>query len=146
MVEQIPAHLQVVAPWDVILNRSPNGVNRCLRTFGGPAVRRARSGRLAHRDQFALDLGHLPPFRVAQDQPVPQAQDLAIHMQHQPVPLVGDPGVPTQSEQPLADQPKRFVSPATPRASRPVPWWRRASPIVAWSDAPECGCGSRPCR
>jgi hypothetical protein len=58
----------------------------------------------AHGDQLALDLGHLPPLGVAQDQPVAQAQDLAVHLRHRPAVLVGDVGVLAQSEEPLAEQ------------------------------------------
>jgi len=44
---------------------------------------------------------HLPGFaarRVAQDEPVVQAQHFAVHVQHGPPRLVGDVGVLTQAE------------------------------------------------
>jgi hypothetical protein len=51
-----------------------------------------------------VDLGDLPPGRVAQDQPVVQGQHLAVHVQDGLALLVGDVGVLTQSEEALADQ------------------------------------------
>jgi hypothetical protein len=40
-----------------------------------------------------LDLGDLAPVRVAQDQPVAQAEHLAVHVQDGSALVVGDVGV-----------------------------------------------------
>jgi hypothetical protein len=71
-----------------------------------------------HGDQLALDLGDLASARVAQDQPVAQAQHLAVHVQDGLAMLVGDVGVLTQPEETLADQ----VHPAVLSAGSWLVW------------------------
>src|SRR5262249_24053003 len=71
---------------------------------------------------------HLPglaPSRVAEDEPVMQAQHLAVHVQHRLSGLVGDVGVLTQAEHALPDHvhlqlpppalaPSRCLAPPSP--------------------------------
>jgi hypothetical protein len=62
------------------------------------------------RHQLALDLRDLAPLGVAQDQPVAQAEDLAVHVQDGSALLVGYVGVLAQAEEALADQVHRVSS------------------------------------
>jgi hypothetical protein len=76
MVEQAAAHLQVIGSGDVDGEPVTEGGEEALADLGGRLPGdRDLVGR-PHRDQLTLDLGHLPPLGVAQDQPVAQAQDL----------------------------------------------------------------------
>jgi hypothetical protein len=57
----------------------------------------------AERGELAVHLPHLAASRVAEDEPVVQAQHLAVHLQHRLPGLVGDVGVLAQAEHALAD-------------------------------------------
>src|SRR5436190_20659351 len=48
--------------------------------------------------------GDLPTARIADDQPVAQAEDLAVDVQHRPAGVVGDVGVLAEVEEPPANQ------------------------------------------
>jgi hypothetical protein len=76
VVEQVSLHLQVVGTGDVDGEPVSEGREEALADLGGLlASQRDLVGR-PQRHQLALDLRHLPAVRVAQVQPVAQAEHL----------------------------------------------------------------------
>src|SRR5215469_7943611 len=127
------------APWTSMVNRSPNGASRYRLILSGV---RAVDGDLvggAERGQLAVHLPHLAACRVAEDEPVMQAQHLAVHVQHRLPGPVGDIGVLTQPEQALADHIHLSSPPALTLSSlrgvgQPQLTWREPQAPLRTSD------------
>jgi hypothetical protein len=103
VVQQVAADLHVGGAAD--LDREPfaEGGEQVLAHLGHVRAADADLVGRPERGQLAVHLPGLAPGRVGEDEPVVQAHHLAIGVQHRLPGLVGDVGVLTHAEHPLAD-------------------------------------------
>src|SRR5262249_31567118 len=103
VAEQVTVDLHVADAVDADSEPFAEGGEQVLAHLGGVLPVEGELVGGAERGQLAVHLPGLAARRVAEDEPVMQAQHLAVHVQHRLPGLVGDVGVLTQAEQALPD-------------------------------------------